>query len=109
MVTIGDRPILWHIMKHYAHCGHKEFYIGLGYKGEVIPLMGTEPMASGQHELLSDTALGFVLPVIGSAFHRSFGTVSVPVLSQLFGGNQTGPRVDYARGNFDEAPRQVLF
>jgi len=36
MVTIGDRPILWHILKHYAHYGHKEFYIALGYKGEVI-------------------------------------------------------------------------
>ena len=36
MVTIGGRPILWHIMKHYAHYGHKDFYIALGYKGEVI-------------------------------------------------------------------------
>lgn len=36
MVTIGGRPILWHIMSHYAHFGHKDFYIALGYKGEVI-------------------------------------------------------------------------
>lgn len=36
MVTIGGRPILWHIMMHYAHYGHKDFYIALGYKGEVI-------------------------------------------------------------------------
>lgn len=36
MVEIGGRPILWHIMKHYAHCGFKEFFIALGYKGEVI-------------------------------------------------------------------------
>ena len=36
MVEIGGRPILWHIMKHYAHYGHKEFYIALGYKGDVI-------------------------------------------------------------------------
>lgn len=36
MVEIGGRPMLWHIMKHYAHYGHKEFYIALGYKGEVI-------------------------------------------------------------------------
>ena len=36
MVTIGGRPILWHIMMHYAHYGHKEFIIALGYKGEVI-------------------------------------------------------------------------
>ncbi len=36
MVEIGDRPMLWHIMKHYAHYGSKEFFIALGYKGEII-------------------------------------------------------------------------
>ncbi len=36
MVEIGGRPILWHIMKHYAHYGFKEFVIALGYKGENI-------------------------------------------------------------------------
>jgi glucose-1-phosphate cytidylyltransferase len=36
MVEIGGKPILWHIMKHYAHYGHTEFYIALGYKGEYI-------------------------------------------------------------------------
>lgn len=36
MVEIGGRPILWHIMKHYAHHGFKEFFIALGYRGEVV-------------------------------------------------------------------------
>jgi glucose-1-phosphate cytidylyltransferase len=36
MVEIGGRPILWHIMKHYAHYGFREFYLALGYKGEQI-------------------------------------------------------------------------
>jgi glucose-1-phosphate cytidylyltransferase len=36
MVTIGGRPILWHIMKTYAHHGHREFVVCLGYKGDVI-------------------------------------------------------------------------
>lgn len=36
MIEIGGRPILWHIMKHYSHYGFKEFYIALGYKGEMI-------------------------------------------------------------------------
>jgi glucose-1-phosphate cytidylyltransferase len=36
MVPIGERPILWHIMKLYAHFGHKDFVLCLGYKGEVI-------------------------------------------------------------------------
>ncbi|MCA9881509.1 MAG: glucose-1-phosphate cytidylyltransferase [Anaerolineae bacterium] len=36
MVEIGGIPIIWHIMRHYAHYGHNEFYIALGYKGEYI-------------------------------------------------------------------------
>ena len=36
MVTVGGRPILWHIMRSYAHFGHKDFYLALGYKSEVI-------------------------------------------------------------------------
>ncbi len=36
MVDIGERPILWHIMKSYATQGFKEFFVALGYKGEVI-------------------------------------------------------------------------
>lgn len=36
MVFIGNKPILWHIMKIYAHYGHNEFIIALGYKGEYI-------------------------------------------------------------------------
>jgi glucose-1-phosphate cytidylyltransferase len=36
MVTIGGRPILWHIMRTYAHFGHKDFYLALGYKAELI-------------------------------------------------------------------------
>ena len=36
LVPIGRFPILWHIMKHYAHHGHREFVLCLGYKGEAI-------------------------------------------------------------------------
>jgi glucose-1-phosphate cytidylyltransferase len=36
MVEIGGRPILWHIMKGYAHFGFSEFVLALGYKGEII-------------------------------------------------------------------------
>ena len=36
MVTVGGRPILWHIMRSYAHFGHKDFYLALGYKAEVV-------------------------------------------------------------------------
>ena len=36
MVPIGYRPILWHIMKYYAHFGHKEFILCLGWKADVF-------------------------------------------------------------------------
>src|SRR5216117_17677 len=36
MVTIGYRPILWHVMRYYAHYGHREFILCLGYKADVI-------------------------------------------------------------------------
>ena len=36
MVEIGGKPIIWHIMMHYAHYGFKEFVVALGYKGEFI-------------------------------------------------------------------------
>ncbi len=36
LVDIGNRPIIWHLMKYYAHFGHKDFILCLGYKGEMI-------------------------------------------------------------------------
>ena len=36
MIHIGNRPILWHIMRYYAAWGHTEFVLCLGYKGDVI-------------------------------------------------------------------------
>jgi glucose-1-phosphate cytidylyltransferase len=36
MITVGSRPILWHIMKWYAAWGHTDFVLCLGYKGDVI-------------------------------------------------------------------------
>ncbi len=36
MVQIGQRPILWYLMKYYAHFGHKDFILCLGYQGHVI-------------------------------------------------------------------------
>ena len=36
MVTIGDKPILWHIMNSFAKFDHKDFYVALGYKSKVV-------------------------------------------------------------------------
>ena len=45
MMTIGDRPVLWHIMRYYAHFGHTDFVLCLGYgatvrQGLLPPLRG---------------------------------------------------------------------
>lgn len=36
LVPIGYRPILWHVMKYYAHYGHKDFILCLGYRADLI-------------------------------------------------------------------------
>ncbi|AMN47436.1 glucose-1-phosphate cytidylyltransferase [Steroidobacter denitrificans] len=36
LVPIGHRPILWHLMRYYAHFGHREFVLCLGYRGDLI-------------------------------------------------------------------------
>jgi glucose-1-phosphate cytidylyltransferase len=36
MVRIGGKPILWHVMKTYSKFNHKDFYVALGYKAEVV-------------------------------------------------------------------------
>jgi glucose-1-phosphate cytidylyltransferase len=45
MVEIGHRPILWHIMQHYAHFGFNDFVICLGYRGEYIKKYFSDTLA----------------------------------------------------------------
>jgi glucose-1-phosphate cytidylyltransferase len=59
MVEIGDRPILWHIMKIYAQQGFREFVVLLGYKGEVIKRFFAE-YASFSGDLSIDLKTGMV-------------------------------------------------
>ena len=36
MIPVGHQPILWHVMQYYAHYGHRDFILCLGYKASVI-------------------------------------------------------------------------
>ncbi len=36
LVSIGSRPIIWHLMRYYAHFGHKDFILCLGFRGDLI-------------------------------------------------------------------------
>ena len=56
MVPIGYRPILWHIMKYYAHFGHREFVVCVGHQAAVIKDY-FERTAHGWHVEFVDTPL----------------------------------------------------
>jgi glucose-1-phosphate cytidylyltransferase len=84
MVEIGGKPILWHIMKHYAHYGHKEFYVALGYKGEYIKryfldylsLNGSMSidLASGKIESRNRDSEDWVINLIDTGFDTPTGS-----------------------------------
>lgn len=59
MVTVGGKPILWHIMKGYAHHGHTRFILCLGYKGNMIKeyFMNHRLLSSDFH---LETSTGFI-------------------------------------------------
>jgi glucose-1-phosphate cytidylyltransferase len=60
MVEVGGRPILWHIMQHYAFYGFHEFVLCLGYKGEVIKRYIMD-YAKLTHDLTIKTGSGDIL------------------------------------------------
>mgnify|MGYP001174132544 CR=1 FL=1 len=59
MVEVGEKPILWHIMKHFACYGFREFIVALGYKGELIKRFFLE-QSSLQGNLTIDMKTGKV-------------------------------------------------
>lgn len=61
MVRVGGKPILWHIMQSYAHYGHKDFYLALGYKAEVVKEYFLNYSALNA-DFTVDLATGKVLP-----------------------------------------------
>jgi glucose-1-phosphate cytidylyltransferase len=62
MVEIGGRPILWHIMKYYAHFGFDDFVVALGYKGDMIKRWFVDH-AHLANDLTVDLAEGTVTPL----------------------------------------------
>ncbi|MFP6828251.1 MAG: sugar phosphate nucleotidyltransferase [Gammaproteobacteria bacterium] len=56
LVDIGRRPILWHLMKYYAHYRHRDFVLCLGYKGDVVKeyFLSREPMGVGKMKRWTD-------------------------------------------------------
>ena len=65
LVEIGGRPIVWHIMKHYAHYGFTEFVLALGYKGDQLKRYFLGYNAVSQ-DITVELADGTVRPIAGN-------------------------------------------
>ena len=84
MVTIGPKPIIWHIMQHYASYGYKEFIIALGYKSHVIkeffrnfPLLDrdfTVDFQTGNIETNSSSLLDWKVTLVDTGVDSLTGT-----------------------------------
>jgi glucose-1-phosphate cytidylyltransferase len=76
MVQIGDRPILWHILKHYSHFGFRQFIIALGYRGEVIKDYFLRYHFYSRHLTISVSS-GHVLPAVAAEEPPEDWTISL--------------------------------
>ena len=96
MVLIGYRPILWHVMKYYAHFGHKDFILALGYRGDMIReffLNYREEMATdfvmtkggGKIELLGPDIADWRITFVDTGVHSNLGQRLLRVRAYLEG------------------------
>jgi glucose-1-phosphate cytidylyltransferase len=84
LVPIGHRPILWHLMRYYAHFGHTEFILCLGYRGDMVRdyfLRYSEAMANDftlhgtdhRIELHSRDIAGWKITFVDTGLHSNIG------------------------------------
>jgi glucose-1-phosphate cytidylyltransferase len=96
MVPIGTRPVLWHVMKYFAHFGHTRFVICLGFKGEVIKeyfLTYSEALSNdfvlskgGRNiDLLAHDIQDWEITFVNTGLHTSIGQRLLAVRSHVEG------------------------
>jgi glucose-1-phosphate cytidylyltransferase len=84
MVPIGNRPVLWHVMKYFAHYGHRDFILCLGHKSEVIKefflnyneALSNDFVLEGTHgkiELLSSDAHDWRITFVDTGLRATVG------------------------------------
>jgi glucose-1-phosphate cytidylyltransferase len=84
LVNIGYRPIIWHLMRYYAHFGHKDFILCLGYRGDMIreffldfrAAMGTDFVLSDggrRIELMEDGGEDWRITCVDTGMHSNLG------------------------------------
>ena len=102
MVTIGGRPILWHVMKTYAHFGYKDFYLALGYKSEVI-----KEYFLHYHSLNADFTVDLSSGVVQS--HQTDETDWRVTLVDTGRNTMTGGRIKRLRKFIDNEPFMLTY
>ncbi len=98
LIEIGDRPVLWHVMKIYAAFGHTDFVLALGYRGDLIKryFLDYEPMSRDFTLALGDARR--------IEYHADHAEANWRVtLADTGAGTQTGARIKkverYVRGD----------
>lgn len=83
MVAIGERPILWHLMKYYAYFGHTDFILCLGYRGEQIRHYFAE--YSGTKRIAGSDVPDWNIDCVDTGMEASIGERLVAVRERLAG------------------------
>ena len=96
LVNVGYRPIIWHLMRFYAHFGHKDFVFALGYRGDMIrefflnynECMSNDFVLSGNRrkvELLSSDIDDWRITFVDTGLHSNLGQRLLRVREHLDG------------------------
>jgi glucose-1-phosphate cytidylyltransferase len=99
LVNVGSRPILWHLMRYYAHYGHKDFILALGYRGDMVreyflnyneALTNDFVLSKGgkQVELLSRDLDDWRITFVDTGLHSNLGQRLLRVRKYLEGENE---------------------
>jgi glucose-1-phosphate cytidylyltransferase len=117
LVSIGSRPILWHLMRYYAHFGHKDFILCLGHRGHLIReyfLNYNECMSNDfvlsdggkKIELLASDLDDWRITFVDTGLHSSVGERLLRVRGHLAGENAF--LANYADGLTDLSLREQI-
>jgi len=117
LVNVGARPIVWHLMRYYAHFGHKDFILCLGYRGDMIReyfLSYNECISNDftlhgsdrRIELHSSDIADWRITFVDTGLHSNIGERLMRVRSYL--ANETTFLANYADGLSDVPLDQMI-
>ncbi len=123
LVAVGPRPILWHLMRYYAHFGHTDFILCLGYAGEMIReyFLTYDPLLTGDvtigpsgKELLDDSSdvPDWRITMVDTGLHANLGERLLAVRRHVEGedaflANYSDQLSDLDLGNYTNAFMQT--